>query len=270
MTESERKNKARQICLELDPIRSPEAIAFFKDHMDEEISAYDLATALVRCDKTQSLPKVLFDFIVELYQEAAAEDNPAALNDLGALYYDGRGCEQDFTKAVFYYEKAAKLGNRQAQENLGYCYYYGRNMPVDYKKAFHFFALGAFDGHLISLYKIGDMYQNGYYVEKNPTEAFNIYERCLFLMTVESAPVVAGPVFLRLGNCFLEGNGVEKNAKTALVCFQNAEVWLYDMVAGGNAMYKKSLQAAIDGQSKAIELMNEKLPDKQWLVGGKD
>ncbi len=270
MTNRERNDRASQIRLELDPEQSPEAIAFFAEHIDDEVSAYDLATALVQCDKTRDMPRSLFAFIVELYKEAAESGNDAALNDLGALYYDGRGCEQDFTKAVFYYDKAAKLGNCQAQENLGYCYYYGRNMPVDYEKAFHYFALGAFDGHLISLYKIGDMYQNGYYVEKNPTEAFRIYERCLNMMTDAAAPVVAGPVFLRLGNCFLYGNGVEEDAKNALVCFQQAERYLYDMVAGGNVMYRKSLQAAIDGQTMAREKLNEKLPGKQWLGGKRD
>ena len=157
---------------------------------------------------------------------------------------------------------AAKLGNRQAQENLGYCYYYGRNIPVDYEKAFHYFALGAFDGHLISLYKIGDMYMNGYYVEKNPTEAFHIYERCLETMTDEAALTVAGPVFLRLGNAFLYGNGTEENAKSALVCFQKAELYLFDMVARGEWMYKKSLEDAIEGQEKARAKMNNLLPTK--------
>ena len=57
--------------------------------------------------------------------------------------------------------------------------------PVDYEKAFHYFALGAFDGHLVSLYKIGDMYRNGYYVKKNEIEAFNIYMHCVDTMTQE-------------------------------------------------------------------------------------
>ncbi len=248
------------IKLELDPVASPETVAFFTEHETDEFSSYELASALVQCDKTVAMPRVLFDFIVDLYKDAAAAGNTDAMNDLGALYYDGRGCEQDFTKAVYYYDTAAKLGNRQAQENLGYCYYYGRNMPVDYEKAFHYFALGAFDGHLISLYKIGDMYQNGYYVEKNPVEAFHIYNRCIETMTDDAAPLVAGPVFLRLGNCFLNGNGVEGNAKNALICFQQAERYLYDMVAGGNVMYKKSLQAAIEGQAKARESLAAALP----------
>lgn len=245
--------ECKRIRLELDPALLPETVAFFEAQLNEELSAYELAAALVACDRTVDMPRVLFDFIADLYKKAIDSGDTDAMNDLGALYYDGRGCEQDFTKAVYYYDMAAKLGNRQAQENLGYCYYYGRNVPVDYEKAFHYFALGAFDGHLISLYKIGDMYMNGYYVEKNPAEAFHIYERCLETMTDEAAFSVAGPVFLRLGNAFLYGNGTEENAKNALVCFQKAELYLYDMVASGDWMYRKSLQDAIDGQGLARE-----------------
>ena len=252
----------RRIRLELDPAVSPETIEFFTSHREDDLSSYELATALVNCDKTSAMPRILFDFIVELYEDAISTGSADAMNDLGALYYDGRGCCQDFAKAVFYYDAAAKHGSRQAQENLGYCYYYGRNMPVDYEKAFHYFALGAFDGHLISLYKIGDMYQNGYYVDQNPTEAFLIYNRCIELMTEEADQMVAGPVFLRLGKCFLNGNGIEENAKNALICFQQAERYLYDMVAGGEIMYKKSLKAAVDGQAKAREKLSEKLTER--------
>ena len=151
---NENRNKIR---LELDPELLPETVEFFELHKDEDIPAYDFADALTECDKTVAMPRCLFDFIVSLYENAIADGNIYAMNDLGALYYDGRGCEQNFEKAVYYYEMAAKHGNRQAQQNLGYCYYYGREVPVDYKKAFHYFAVGALEGHLISLYKIGDM-----------------------------------------------------------------------------------------------------------------
>ncbi len=258
----------------LDAEEAPESQKFLSALICGDLDETDpfvVANTLLTSDEPEPLPSVLRDLIEELFGAAFEAGNADAMNDLGAQYYDGsRGFDQDFAKAVDCYKLAAEKGSRQAQENLGYCYYYGRNMPVDYEKAFHYFALGAFDGHLISLYKIGDMYQNGYYVAKNPAEAFHIYNRCIETMTDEAAPTVAGPVFLRLGSCFLKDEGVEENAKNALICYQNAERYLYDMVAGGNAMYKKSLQAAIDGQAKAREKLREKLPGKQWLDGNKD
>ena len=254
-----RPTECTKVRLALDPALLPETVAFFEHHKDEDLAAYDFATALIQCDTAAPMPRCLFDFIVTLYKSAIDDGNADAMNDLGALYYDGRGCHQDFAEAVHYYDMAAKLGNRQAQENLGYCYYYGRNVAVDYQKAFHYFALGAFDGHLISLYKIGDMYQNGYYVEKNPAAAFRIYERCLETMTDEAADTVAGPVFLRMGNAFLHGNGTAENPQNALVCFQKAELYLYDMVVRGDRMYQKSLQSAIEGQEKARARLLERL-----------
>lgn len=260
----------KQLISELDPEKFSETIDLLEAYQYEEFPAYELASELTNCDRAEDMPQPLFDLIVSLFEAEIEDGNAEAMNDLGALYYCGRGCEQDFTKAMYYYNMAAENGSRIAQENLGYCYYYGRNVPINYEKAFHYFALGAFDGHLISLYKIGDMYQNGYYVKKNPKEAFYIYERCIETMTDAAAEFVAGPVFLRLGNALLNGNGTTENAKRALICFQKAEAFLYDMVANGDVMYKKSLQGAIDGQTKAREKLAKSLPDKLWLDGQKD
>ncbi|MBR3382810.1 MAG: hypothetical protein IKG85_07235 [Clostridia bacterium] len=85
-------------------------------------------------------------------------------------------------------------------------------------------------------------------------------------MTDEAAETVAGPVYLRVGSALLNGDGVEADPKKALVAFQRAELFLYDMVAGGDAMYKKSLQAAIDGQLKARAMLAEALPDREWTA----
>lgn len=253
-------NSIQAVAAMLDPDETPDAAAYLNSlasddgWMDDD--PYEIANQLLDCDKPNPLPATLRDLIEELLNAAFEDGNADAMNDIGAQYYDGsRGFEQDYAKAVDCYKRAAANGSRQAQENLGYCYYYGRNMPVDYEKAFHFFALGAFDGHLISLYKIGDMYLNGYYVEKNPVEAFHIYTHCLDTMTDEAAPFAAGPVFLRVGDALLKGLGTKADAKGALVCYQKAEVFLFDMVAGGNLMYKKSLEAAIIGQERAREAL---------------
>ena len=248
---------------------APEAYAILSGLVAEDEQAepdpYEIAGSLLDCDRPAPLPETLRNLIEELLLCAYKEGNADAMNDLGSQYYDGsRGFKQDFTQAVTCYHLAAMKGSRQAQENLGYCYYYGRNMPVSYKKAFHYFALGAFDGHIVSLYKIGDMYANGYYVQKNPVEAFHIYSHCLDIMTDEMAPRCAGPIFLRVGNALLNGEGTKEDAKGALICFQKAESFLYDMVAGGDVMYKKSLQAAVEGQAKAREKLRETLPQQEW------
>lgn len=231
----------------------------------EELIPYEVATGLRESDKPLDLPDFIIDFIIELYEIGIENGDDQAMNDLGAMYYGGdRGCEQSFEKAVYYYEMAAEKGNRQARENLGYCYYYGRVGEPDYEKAYHCFIVGALTGQLVSLYKIGDMYLNGYYVKKSEINAFWLYMRCLETMTEEAEPFVAGPVYLRLGKMFLNGIGTETNYKNALVCYQKAEAFLYDMVKNGDYMYKNSLKGAIAGQAKAREKMAKELPEQDW------
>lgn len=79
-------------------------------------------------------------------------------------------------------------------------------------------------------------------------------------MTEQTESLVAGPVYLRLGRMFFEGIGVVRDFKSSLVCYQKAESYLYDMVLNGEAMYKKSLDAAVAGQAKAREKLAEELP----------
>ena len=109
------------------------------------------------------------------------------------------------------------------------------------------------------------MYLNGYYVQKNEKEAFYIYMRCLDTMTEEAEKYAAGPVYLRLGKMFLNGTGTEENLKNALICFQKAEAFLYDMVLDGDIKYKKSLEAAIRGHAETGKKLSEKLPEGEWI-----
>ena len=226
-------------------------------------SPYEMADKILSMDDLEQFPGFLIEFVTTLLEQEIENSNEDAMNDLGALYYDGdRGFEQSFEKAVYYYKMAAEHGSRQAQENLGYCYYYGRDGEPDYEKAFHYFALGAFDGHLISLYKIGDMYLHGLYMEKNEVEAFHIYMHCIRMMSAEDEERIAGPVYLRLGKMLLNGTGVEQDLRGALLSFHKAELFLCDMVMNGEVMYKKSLQEAIEGQARVRELIT--LPEGVW------
>ena len=231
---------------------------------DGEMPFY-VASDLMECDKPKELPPFLPDYIATLYRAEIEMENDHAMCNLGAHYYAGnRGFEQDFKKAMALYTMAAERGNHQAQENLGYCYYYGRDGKVDYEKAFHYFALRAFDGWPISLYKIGDMYLHGYYVQKDEREAFALYIRCLDLVDGDERDVVSGPVHLRLGNMCLNGIGTQKNPEQALLHYNLAELMLLQMIRNGDYMYKNSLREAIEGQAKARALLMENLPGGEW------
>ena len=261
-------NNIAQMLALMDINEYPQACAYLQaviSGQQNPITAMEIASTLMLCDKPKSFPWYLVVYIQELYEAEIEKGNADAMNDLGSCYYSGdRGFEQDFGKAVHYYTMAADNGSWQARENLGYCYYYGRDMDVDYEKAFHCFAPGAFNGHLISLYKIGDMYANGYYVKKSPQDAFLIYQRCLNMMDQNASKSVGGPVHLRLGNMYLNGIGTERNPEQAMWHYHAAEYFLYNMVKDGDVMYKKSLHDAIEGQAKARAVIAENLPLGEW------
>jgi TPR repeat protein len=53
-----------------------------------------------------------------LFEKAAAQNHPAALERMGAFALEGRGGNKDTTAAKAYYEKAAALGNEDAKAAL--------------------------------------------------------------------------------------------------------------------------------------------------------
>jgi len=55
---------------------------------------------------------------VELFKKAADQGHVDAQNNLGALYYLGEGITRNEEKAIEWFEKAAAQGNEEAQANL--------------------------------------------------------------------------------------------------------------------------------------------------------
>lgn len=87
------------------------------------------------------------------YQAAFREWLPLAeLGDveaqynLGVLYDEGAGVEQDLAVAADWYRKAAEQGFIDAQTNLGIMYYFGHGVARDYHEATKWFRLAAEQG----------------------------------------------------------------------------------------------------------------------------
>ena len=67
----------------------------------------------------------------DYYEKASELGDECAMNNLGALYEDGKSVEQDYTKAKEYYEKVAELGNPFSIKNLGYLHEEGKGVKQD-------------------------------------------------------------------------------------------------------------------------------------------
>ena len=55
-------------------------------------------------------------------------------NNLGWMYKNGKGVDQNFEEAIKWHRKAAKQGD--AQNNLGWMYEYGKGVDQDFEKLF--------------------------------------------------------------------------------------------------------------------------------------
>lgn len=154
-----------------------------------------------------------YSLAIKFYELAAEEGHIYALNNLGTLYSEGIFVEKDIEKAVEYYLKSAENGCSEACSNLGDFYLNEKSEEPDYKKAFEYFSRGAMLGNDANcFYKLGDMYMEGNYVEKNPALAFNFYEKALDMFGkfgCEYRKNIMPDIKYKMGKCLLEGIGVE-------------------------------------------------------------
>ena len=160
----------------------------------------------------------IMEMVCECYRICAEQGNPAAALNLGTMYYTGLFVRQDFRLAAELYQIAAAAGDRRAICNLGYCYYYGRHQAPDYERAYHYYNLGAilFDDPNC-LYKLGDMYRDGKYVEKNEMFAVRLYFRALEEVNRPNEdPFCRADIQYRIGCAFLDGTVLKQDAKMAL------------------------------------------------------
>lgn len=91
---------------------------------------------------------------------------------------------QDYVRAAELYEMAMDAGCYQSIINLGYIWEYGRTGERNYEKAFRYYALAAsLEPSSEAVYKLGDMYARGEYVERNVKRAYRLWRRSYDLAT---------------------------------------------------------------------------------------
>lgn len=74
---------------------------------------------------------------VDLMQQAADQGLPAALEQLGRYFSQGKLVQVDRKRAVVYLREAAALGNQKAQIQLAELFIDGYGSPYDYEDAYH-------------------------------------------------------------------------------------------------------------------------------------
>lgn len=201
---------------------------FIKDELeeaDEYIGQLDYGGMFYwACTNNDSDSEEILGKVVQCYEICAEHGMAAAVLNLGAMYYLGTYVPQDYKKAYELYMRALELGETAALCNIGYCWYYGRHQATDYEKALRYFELGA---ALLNdpncLYKLGDMYLNGYAVEKNEKFAYAFYLRAKDSFDKNGANRnLEADINFRLGRCALEGIGRKRSPAAAVTLLAGA------------------------------------------------
>jgi len=110
----------------------------------------------------------------EWFLKAAARGHIESEFNLGELYEEGLGVEQNKSTAVEFYLKAAKKGLARAQCNYGYFLFTERN---DYEGAMTWYQKAAAQGDAQAEHNIGALYFNGQGVERDEAKAREWWER---------------------------------------------------------------------------------------------
>lgn len=114
---------------------------------------------------------------VQWYRTAAAQGLPAAQNNLGLMYAQGRGVPTDLTRAIEIWRAAAQQNYPWAQYNLGLAFFRGQGVAVDQREAAIWFRQAADGGLAEAQFIMGQLRREGLGLEKDEGRALTWYRR---------------------------------------------------------------------------------------------
>ena len=197
---------------------------------------------------------------IKWYRKAAEQGDVRSQLKLGECYYNGNGVNKDYAEAVKWWRRAAEQGNANAQLKLGECYYNGNGVNKDYAEAVKWYRRAAEQGYVRSQLKLGNCYYNGEGVNKDYAEAAKWYSKVAEQGNkdaVERLRKIAeqGDVNAQyaLGNCYYNGNGVNKDEA-------EAAKWYSEAAKQGN-------KDAVERLRKIAEHGNLEYDEAQYKLG---
>lgn len=127
-----------------------------------------------------------FERAAQWFKESAINGVANARYNLGVLYHQGLGVDQDINTAVNWYRAAAELGHPEAQYNLGIAYIEGIGTNYSPARAAHYFEQAANGGVLEAAYNLGLIHENGLTGNAQPNEALFWYKYAADLGSTEA------------------------------------------------------------------------------------
>lgn len=197
------------------------------------------------------------DKAIHWYTKAAEQHESGALLNLGALYYHGKGVEQNCQKAFDYLMESGNAGNAEALGNIGTMYNKGKCFKRDAQKAISYFLQAAEAGAYKYYTYIGQLYHTGDGVKRNRKQALHYfhqaserhhpegicheaacyyngdgtkkdYDKAFQLVTSLEPEKRTGIGCALLGECYRLGRGIEKDIRKAAYWYNQAFIKGYE------------------------------------------
>ena len=222
---------------------------------------YDCDDIDRQSEATQQLFKECLDYCCDVKKD------PKAIQRRGYCYYCGtRIYPNDWYKArdafTSYYQMT---GDASAANTLGYIYYYGRcnGGAPEYEEAFKYFSIGHAYSYFESTYKLADMLAHGYGVIKDGESAnhlyWSVYKENLKRFIRGDFECKFADAALRMGNCFRDGIGAEKDPETAYYYYLQADHAIRERTKATN-YYGDTV--VFNGIQKALAEMRKEYTEK--------
>jgi len=177
------------------------------------------------------------DFSIENLREKAEQGDAIAQCNIGSIYAEGKGIEQNYREAVKWYTKAAEQGDASGQFYLGTMYEKGFGVVQDYEEAVKWYTRAAEKGLADAQFALAAIYANGRGVLQDYKEAIRWYTKAadgghacrksgigLFSDLLAEMQAEQGLVEAQfaLGVFYEHGYGVPQNDKEAIKWFAKA------------------------------------------------
>ncbi|MDR3358925.1 MAG: sel1 repeat family protein [Desulfovibrio sp.] len=163
----------------------------------------------------------------DIWQKLAESGDGQAMNNLGVLYDQGKGLEEDTGRAAHWFERAARAGHPAGMSNYGRMLESGRGIAENPREAARWFEMAAREGQPEAQYNLGLLYEQGRGVGQDDRTAAAWYSRAAAQQQVDA--------LARLGHCYRMGKGVPRDSARATLL-------LYAAAMNGHARAVKELE----------------------------
>lgn len=211
-------------------------------------------------DMTDLENQIVKEKIVQYLNTAILSGNVTAMNQLGAMYAEGRLVERSPEQAFLFYKMATDHGDVIATSNLGFCYLYGTGTEKNPEEAYKAFSKVALMGVDEALVRLGDMFRNGMYVTKDLKMAYDLYYKACKASRRNlddwNMQQVYSDSCARIGDFYLLGEVVEKDVAEAVKWYATALKYYEKREKHGDFYCKHGLQRTKEKLIEAVGMLD--------------